>query len=120
MTGCIFCRIVAGEIPATLVHADEHVIAFRDVNPQAPVHVLVVPRRHVASLVELAAGDGGDDAALGAALLAAASRVARAEGLAEPGRGFRVVANTGAEGGQSVDHLHFHVLGGRPLAWPPG
>jgi histidine triad (HIT) family protein len=120
MSGCIFCRIVVGEIPATLVHADEQVIAFRDVNPQAPVHVLVVPRRHVASLAELAAGDGGDDAALGAALLSAASRVARAEGLAEPGRGFRLVANTGPEGGQSVDHLHFHVLGGRPLAWPPG
>ena len=120
MTGCIFCRIVAGEIPATLVHADDRVIAFRDLHPQAPVHVLVVPRRHVASLAELAAGDGGEDAALGAALLAAASTVARAEGLAAPGRGYRVVANTGPQGGQSVDHLHLHVLGGRDLAWPPG
>ena len=120
MNDCIFCRIVAGEIPATLVHADERVIAFRDVHPQAPVHVLVVPRRHVDSLAGLAADDAGEDAARAAALLAAAAQVARSEGLADPARGFRVVANTGPEGGQSVGHLHLHVLGGRRLAWPPG
>jgi histidine triad (HIT) family protein len=120
MSDCIFCRIAAGEIPATLVHEDARVIAFRDVNPQAPVHVLVVPRRHVDSLAALDADDGGEDAALGAALLAAVARVARAEGLDDPARGFRVVANTGPEGGQSVGHLHLHVLGGRTLAWPPG
>jgi len=119
VSDCIFCRIVAGEIPANVVHSDERVIAFRDVNPQAPVHVLVVPRRHVESLAALAAEDG-EDADLAAALLAAANRVARAEGLAAPDRGFRVVANTGPHGGQSVDHLHLHVLGGRVLAWPPG
>jgi len=117
---CLFCRIAAGELPAKLIHEDDALVAFHDVNPQAPVHVLVVPRRHVASLAELAAGDDGEDAALGAALLAAASTVARAEGLAAPGRGYRVVANTGPQGGQSVEHLHLHVLGGRDLSWPPG
>ncbi len=120
MSDCIFCRIAAGEIPATFVHADARVIAFRDLDPQAPVHVLVVPRRHVASLADLAADDGGEDAALAAALLATARRVARAEGLDAPDRGFRLIANTGPEGGQSVGHLHFHLLGGRVLAWPPG
>ena len=120
MNDCIFCRIATGEIPATLVHADERVIAFRDLNPQAPVHVLVVPRRHVGSLAELAADDDGEDAQLAAALLAVARRVVRAEGLTDPERGFRLVANSGPDGGQSVGHLHFHVLGGRVLAWPPG
>ena len=120
MSACLFCRIVAGEIPADIVHQDDEVIAFRDIEPRAPVHVLVVPRRHVVSLLDLAAGDGGADARLAARLLDVAARVARAEGLGEPGRGFRVVANIGPEGGQSVDHLHLHVLGGRALAWPPG
>ena len=117
---CVFCRIVAGEVPATFVHQDDTVVAFRDVTPAAPVHVLVVPRRHVPSLLGLAPGDGAIDAGLGTRLLEIVSRVARAEGLDAPGRGFRVVANTGPEGGQSVDHLHLHVLGGRALAWPPG
>lgn len=118
MSDCIFCRIVAGEIPATIVHDDESVLAFRDVQPVAPVHVLVVPRRHVASLLELAAADPAGVVA--GRLLAVAADVARAEGLAAGDRGFRVVTNTGREGGQSVDHLHFHVLGGRALGWPPG
>ena len=117
---CVFCRIVSGEIPATFVHQDDAVVAFRDATPVAPVHVLVVPRRHVSSVLELAPLDGAADPALGARLLAIVARVARAEGLDAPGRGFRVVANSGPEGGQSVDHLHLHVLGGRSLTWPPG
>jgi len=120
MNNCIFCRIVAGEIPAALVHSDERVIAFRDVTPQAPVHVLVVPRRHVGSLLDLASDDRGEDAALAVALFAVAAQVVRVEGLADVARGFRLVINTGPEGGQSVPHLHLHVLGGRRLAWPPG
>jgi histidine triad (HIT) family protein len=103
---CIFCRIVAGEVPAERVHEDERVIAFRDIHPQAPVHLLVVPKAHVGSLAEL------DDPELAGALLLAAARVARDAGLA---RGYRLIANTGAEGGQEVPHLHLHVVGGRPL-----
>jgi histidine triad (HIT) family protein len=103
---CIFCRIVAGEIPCSKVLEDEHVLAFADVQPQAPTHVLVVPRRHVPSLHEL------DDPALAGALLAAAARVARTAGLEE---GWRLIANTRAHGGQEVDHLHLHVVGGHPL-----
>jgi histidine triad (HIT) family protein len=109
---CIFCRIARGEIPAARVLEDEHVIAFRDVNPQAPVHVLVAPKTHVTSLVDLEAGDQ-----LWNRLVEAAQRVAAGEGLS---RGFRLVVNHGADGGQTVDHLHIHVLGGRALQWPPG
>jgi histidine triad (HIT) family protein len=109
---CLFCRIVRGEIPATLVAQNDMAIAFRDLSPQAPTHVLVVPRRHVASLVE--AHDGAE---LGAVLLLA-GEVARLEGVAE--EGYRTVLNTGRNGGQSVSHLHAHVLGGRALGWPPG
>ena len=111
---CIFCKIVAGEIPAQLVYEDEGAVAFRDINPQAPTHVLVIPRAHVASLAE--AGEG-HESLLGRLLLAAA-RVAREAGLAESG--YRTVINNGAGAGQSVFHLHLHVLGGRPLKWPPG
>jgi histidine triad (HIT) family protein len=111
---CIFCKIVAGEIPAQLVYEDEGAVAFRDINPQAPTHVLVIPRTHVASLAE--AGEG-HESLLGRLLLAAA-RVAREAGLAESG--YRTVINSGAGAGQSVFHLHLHVLGGRPLKWPPG
>lgn len=103
---CIFCRIAAGEVPSKRVYEDADVVAFRDVSPQAPTHVLVIPRRHLKSLHEL------DDAALAGALLHAAARVARAEKLEE---GWRLIANTGAHGGQEVDHLHLHVVGGRPL-----
>ena len=103
---CVFCRIAAGELPATLVHEDERTVAFRDLHPQAPTHVLVIPRAHVASLHELA------DPELGGALLDTAARVARAEGLED---GWRLIANTRAHGGQEVPHLHLHVLGGRPL-----
>jgi histidine triad (HIT) family protein len=109
---CLFCRLVAGEIPATIVASNDHGVAFRDLHPQAPVHVLVVPRRHVASLAE--ASDGAE---LGGLMLLAA-QVARQDGLAD--RGYRLVVNTGDDGGQTVHHLHLHVLGGRALKWPPG
>lgn len=109
---CIFCRIAAGEIPATRVMESEHCVAFRDLSPQAPTHVLVIPRRHVESLNQL------DDPALAAALFAMARDVARAEGIDESG--YRVVVNTNANGGQTVYHLHLHVLGGRAMRWPPG
>jgi len=111
---CIFCKIVAGEIPAKLVYEDDRAVAFRDINPQAPTHVLVIPRSHIASLNE--AGET-DDALLGHLLLVAA-RVARAEGHAEGG--YRTVINTGPDAGQSVFHVHVHVLAGRALTWPPG
>ncbi len=111
---CIFCRIAAGEIPAAVVYRDEHVLAFRDIDPQAPMHVLVVPRRHIPSL-ELAAD--ADRELLGR-LLQGASAAARAEGYAESG--YRAVLNVGADGGQLVPHVHVHVLGGRQLGWPPG
>jgi len=109
---CIFCRIGDGTIPATLVASNPHGVAFRDLHPQAPSHLLVIPRRHVASLAEAT-----DAAELGALMLLAAE-VARLEGLAETG--YRVVANTGNDGGQTVHHLHLHVLGGRAMHWPPG
>lgn len=109
---CIFCRIVDGTIPATVLASNEHGIAFRDQHPQAPSHVLVIPRRHVASLTE--ATDGAE---LGALMLLAAE-VAHLEGLVNTG--YRVVANTGHDGGQTVHHLHLHVLGGRTMHWPPG
>jgi histidine triad (HIT) family protein len=111
---CLFCRIARKEIPAKLVHEDDDVVAFDDINPQAPVHVLVVPRRHVASLNEL---EAGDDALVGK-LLRVAAGIARARGVAEPG--WRAVVNVGKEGGQLVFHVHLHVLGGRPMFWPPG
>ncbi|MBV8857384.1 MAG: histidine triad nucleotide-binding protein [Acidobacteria bacterium] len=111
---CIFCKVVTGEIPAAKVYEDERAVAFRDINTQAPTHALVIPRAHVASLNE--AGEA-DEALLGHLLLVAA-RVAREEGHAEGG--YRTVINTGAGAGQSVFHVHVHVLGGRALTWPPG
>ena len=111
---CIFCRIVRGEIPAQRVHEDESTIAFADLNPQAPVHVLVVPRVHIATLADLTAEDG----ALAGQMVLAADQVARTSGLGE--RGYRLVWNCREEAGQSVFHLHLHVLGGRAMRWPPG
>ena len=111
---CIFCRIVAGEIPAEIIYKDEQAIAFRDINPQAPVHVLVIPRQHLESLNE---ATEGDETSLGH-LLRVAARVAGEGGLSA--RGYRTVINTGAGAGQSVFHLHVHLLGGRALTWPPG
>ncbi|GAB1341163.1 histidine triad nucleotide-binding protein [Gemmatimonas sp.] len=110
---CIFCRIVAGDIPATVVAENTHALAFRDLHPQAPVHVLVIPRRHLDSL-----DAGRDHVELLGAVLALAAEVARKEQVADSG--YRVVTNTGADGGQTVGHLHLHVLGGRSLSWPPG
>jgi len=110
---CIFCKIVDGSIPSTAVYQDELCYAFADLNPQAPVHVLVVPRKHISSLDET---DQSDGALLGH-LLRVAAQIAQSKGLT---KGYRVVLNTGQDGGQSVDHLHVHLLGGRPMAWPPG
>ena len=111
---CLFCKVASGEIPATVVHSDDDLVAFRDINPQAPVHILVIPRAHVASL-EAAGDDHGD---LLGKLLLRARDLARAEGLAEDG--YRTVLNVGADGGQTVHHIHLHLLGGRALGWPPG
>ncbi|HEV2912748.1 MAG TPA: histidine triad nucleotide-binding protein [Pyrinomonadaceae bacterium] len=111
---CLFCRIIAGELPADVVHQDELSIAFRDLNPQAPVHVLVIPREHIDSLDD---ASQKDERSLGH-LLRVAARVANEQGLSEGG--YRTVINTGAGAGQSIFHLHVHVLGGRALQWPPG
>jgi histidine triad (HIT) family protein len=112
MADCLFCRIVSGEARADRVYEDEHAVAFRDINPASPTHVLVVPRKHVASLADLAP----EDDALVGHLVRVAARVARADGRND----FRLAVNNGAGAGQSVFHLHFHVLGGRALGWPPG
>jgi histidine triad (HIT) family protein len=113
---CLFCSIVAGDVPADIVRSDELTVAFRDINAQAPVHVLVVPRRHIVN-----AGTVVDaDAAEVIALITAAQAVARAEGIAGEDRGYRLVFNVGPDALNSVDHLHLHVLGGRAFEWPPG
>ncbi len=109
---CLFCRIIRKEIPAAIVFENEHVLAFRDIDPKAPTHVLVIPREHVATL-----DDARDARVLGEVMLAAAE-IARAEGLVAGG--YRTVVNCGADAGQSVFHVHLHLLGGRRLAWPPG
>ena len=114
MSDCVFCKIGSGQIPSKVVLQDDDVLAFDDLNPQAPVHVLVIPKRHVVALNEVEAGDR----ALLGRLLDAATLVARKKGIAESG--YRVVANTGRNGGQTVFHLHLHVLGGRQMTWPPG
>jgi histidine triad (HIT) family protein len=114
MSECIFCKIVARTIPAALVYEDEMVVAFDDVNPQAPTHTLVIPRKHVASIAELQDSEGE----LLGRLMLAGNKIAKLKGIADAG--YRIVINTGAHGGQSVFHLHLHVLGGRHLAWPPG
>ncbi len=111
---CLFCKIAGGEIPATLVHQDDRIVAFRDINPQAPVHILLIPRRHITSLDAAEAEHG----ALLGDLLLTARDLARSEGMAEDG--YRTVVNVGADGGQTVHHLHLHLLGGRSLGWPPG
>lgn len=112
MSDCIFCRIVAGEIPSKKVFEDEQLVAFEDVSPKAPTHVLVVPRRHIARLSD---ASPGDEALLGA-LTSRAAAIARDRGLSD----FRLVVNNGEGAGQSVFHLHFHLLGGRGMGWPPG
>ena len=113
MSDCVFCKIASGEIPATIVHDDDDVVAFRDLNPQAPVHVLIIPRRHIASLDE-ATEDHRD---LLGRLLLVAKELADKEDVAG---GYRLVNNCGASAGQSVFHIHVHLLGGRRMGWPPG
>jgi histidine triad (HIT) family protein len=110
---CLFCRILEGTVPSKSVYQDEQCFAFQDINPQAPVHVLVIPRKHITSLAD---AQKADEALLGH-LLWAAAEVARGKGL---GNGYRIVISTGRDGGQTVDHLHLHVLGGRAMHWPPG
>lgn len=111
---CLFCRIAAGGIPADIVHDDDLVVAFRDIAPRAPTHILVVPRRHIASAAVLTEADGP----LLGRLFAVSADLARSAGVAE--EGYRLVSNVGRWGGQTVDHLHFHLMGGRAFDWPPG
>ena len=114
MAECLFCAIVAGDIPSTQVLQTDRILAFRDINPQAPTHVLIIPKAHYPDVAALAAAD----AALLGEVIHTAQQVAEAEGVA--GTGYRVVFNTGVQAGQTVPHVHGHVLGGRPLTWPPG
>ena len=111
---CLFCEIVAGRIPARMVHSDEQMVAFHDIRPQAPTHILVIPRRHITSLLDLSPEDDG----LTGALVRRARDIAREMGFDE--RGFRLVMNCGDDAGYSVYHIHLHLLGGRQLGWPPG
>ena len=114
MADCIFCKIASGEIPSTMVYEDDTVAAFKDLEPQAPVHVLIIPKKHIKNAAEL----GESDRALMAHIFCdVVPKLAKEQGLA---KGFRVVANAGEEGGQTVMHLHFHLLGGRTMQWPPG
>ena len=114
MPDCLFCKIIAGQIPGTILYKDERVVVLKDINPQAPMHVLVVPRRHVGSLNELS---DNDDALVGE-LVRRAAAVAAEHGYAEGG--YRTVFNCNADAGQTVFHIHLHVLGGRRFSWPPG
>lgn len=114
MSECIFCQIVAKKIPAAIVHEDEHVLVLKDINPQAPVHLLLLPKRHVASILDLSK----EDHKLLGHLIAVIQELAASNNLGE--NGFRAVINTGEDGGQTVPHLHIHLLGGRFLQWPPG
>jgi histidine triad (HIT) family protein len=114
MTECIFCRVASGETAARILYEDERAVAFEDINPQAPVHVLIIPRKHIATNLDLVS----EDEPLVGYLFAVANRIAREKGIAP--KGFRLVMNTNAEAGQSVFHIHLHLLGGRPMHWPPG
>ena len=111
---CLFCKIIAGDIPSAKVYEDDKVYAFRDIEPQAPVHILIIPKEHIASANELTE----ENASLVGHIFAVAAKLAKTEGIAEGG--YRIVNNCGEDGGQTVKHLHFHMLGGRSLAWPPG
>jgi len=114
MSDCLFCRIVQKTIPAKIVHEDDRILAFDDINPQAPVHTLIIPKQHVSAVQDCR----DQDRELLAELLVVCTKVAKQKGLTEPG--YRIVTNTGRDAGQTVFHLHFHVLGGRHLGWPPG
>lgn len=113
-TDCLFCRIIAGELPSTKVHEDDMVLAIRDIAPASPTHILVLPKEHIASALDLTDADGP----LLGRMFAIAADLARSEGIANAG--YRLVSNVGEWGGQSVDHLHLHLLGGRAFSWPPG
>ena len=112
MTDCLFCKMVSGEIKPDVVFEDDNVLAFRDISPQAPIHILIIPKRHISTLNDL------DDAELGGVLLQTAATLAKQLGFAE--QGYRTVFNCNQHGGQAVYHLHLHLLAGRPLTWPPG
>jgi histidine triad (HIT) family protein len=114
MADCLFCGIADGKIKANIVYQDEAVLAFKDIAPKAPVHILIIPRTHIASVLDIEAGDSD----LIGRIFQVAGRLAREQGIADSG--FRVVVNSGADAGQSVFHLHYHLLGGRRMAWPPG
>ena len=114
MDDCLFCKIIAGQIPGTILYTDEQLVVLKDINPQAPMHVLVVPRRHVATLNDLTANDDG----LVGEMMRRAAAMAKENGYAD--RGYRTVFNCNADAGQTVFHIHLHVLGGRTLRWPPG
>lgn len=111
---CIFCKITSGEIPSKIIYQDEHLVAIEDINPAAPLHILLIPRKHIVNTLDL---QSEDDTLIGH-LHRVAARIARERGFAESG--FRLVTNTNAEAGQSVFHIHFHLLAGRSLTWPPG
>jgi len=111
---CIFCKIAAEEIPADVVYTDDQVVAFRDISPQAPTHILVIPREHIATVNDLSE----DHASMVGRLTLVAKDLAEEDGLAESG--YRLVLNTGPDGGQAVFHIHLHLFGGRPMGWPPG
>lgn len=113
-SSCLFCKIAAREIPSDIVRESDRLVAFRDTNPQAPTHILIIPKEHVRSIAEIDESHGD----MLADVAQAAAQLAHAEGIAEPG--WRLVTNVGPDAGQSVFHLHFHLLGGRPMAWPPG
>mgnify|MGYP000022796952 FL=1 len=112
MTDCLFCKMASGEIKPDVVYEDENVLAFRDINPQAPVHILIIPKKHLSTLNDL------DDSVLAAQLLQTAIKLAKQEGIDQ--KGYRTVFNCNKEGGQEVFHIHLHLLGGRQLSWPPG
>ena len=114
MSDCLFCKIVSGDIPGDIVYQDDDVLAFRDLNPQAPTHILVIPKKHISTINDIQP----EDAELIGKMFLAAKQVAQAEGIAEPG--YRTVMNCNAEAGQTVFHIHLHLVGGRPMGWPPG
>jgi histidine triad (HIT) family protein len=111
---CLFCRIAQGEIPAEVIRSDPDIVAFRDIHPQAPVHILIIPRKHIPSVRELSM----EDAPIMGKLFLMAQELARDEGISDPG--YRMVVNAGSDGGQTVFHIHLHLLGGRAMGWPPG
>ena len=114
MDRCLFCALVEGKVNAKIVYQDDHIVAFKDIKPQAPVHLLLIPRKHLAGVLDLEP----EDHALIGEIFQVASRLAREQGIADSG--FRIVVNSGADAGQSVFHLHYHLIGGRLMTWPPG